>query len=120
MSDATQLDLFSDRDRPRELVAITGGERASIQERFEEFHALNPWVYHRLVVLARDLKRRGRRKLGIGMLWEVLRWQAYAATVDPSSDFKLNDHYRSRYARLIADREPDLADAFETRLLRSA
>jgi hypothetical protein len=91
----------------------------SIQERFEAFHKANPWVYQALVTLARDLVSRGRNKLGIGMLWEVLRWQYFMQTVDPSSDFKLNDHYRSRYVRLISANVPELRGRFETRSLRS-
>lgn len=91
----------------------------SIQAAFEQFHERNPWVYRHLVQLARDLHRRGRNKIGIGMLFEVLRWEYLRVTVDPDSDFKLNNNYRSRYARLIAARNPDLVDVFETRKLTS-
>ncbi len=90
----------------------------TIQERFEEFHQANPHVYKRLVTLARQLVRRGHERLAIGMLWEVLRFERAQAS-DPASDWSLNDHYRSRYARLIMARERDLADVFETRKLRS-
>lgn len=92
----------------------------TIQRRFEEFHEANPWVYVTLVALARDLHRRGHNRMGIGMLWEVLRWQYMRRTVDPNSSFKLNDHYRSRYARMIQAQCPDLADAFQIRTLRAA
>jgi hypothetical protein len=34
-------------------------------------------------------------------------------------DFKLNNNYHSRYARLIMEREPGLDGFFETRGLRS-
>jgi hypothetical protein len=91
----------------------------TIQDKFEEFHRLNPWVYWELVVLTRDLVQRGKRKIGIGMLFEVLRWQYIRSTIDPSSDFKLNNNYRSRYARLIEAQEPDLAGKFETRQLQT-
>ncbi len=93
---------------------------ASIQWRFETFHRNNPLVYAQLVRMTRDLVARGRQKVGIGMLWEVLRWQVVMGTFDPSSEYKLNDHYRSRYARLIMEQEVDLAEIFETRGLRSA
>lgn len=92
----------------------------TIAERFATFHALHPWVYDALVRLARDLRARGRDRVGVGMLWEVLRWSYWMETDDPTSDFKLNDHYRSRYARLIMEREADLAGIFETRNLRAA
>lgn len=89
----------------------------TIQGRFEEFHRLNPWVYRRLVSLARDLRRKGMQHMGIGMLWEVLRWHYYHQTLDPNSRWALNDHYRSRYSRLIMKQETDLARVFELRQL---
>lgn len=92
----------------------------TIAEQFMAFHRANPWVYEALVDLARDLVRRGRKKVGIGMLFEVLRWHYQRATADAASDFRLNNNYRSRYARLIAMREPDLRRVFETRRLRSS
>jgi hypothetical protein len=91
----------------------------SIQERFERFHAANPDVYVELVQLARQAKQHGRGKWAIGSLWEVLRWQRMMRTVDETTDLKLNDHYRSRYARLIMITEADLAEFFEIRQLRS-
>lgn len=94
-------------------------EHASIQERFEQFHEMNPIVYSTLVKMARDLRSRGHVKLGIGMLWEVTRWRMMMRVIDPASEYKLNDHYRSRYARLIMAQEPDLSDVFEVRELRS-
>lgn len=94
---------------------------ASIQERFEAFHRANPWVYDSLVELARELRAQGHRKLGINMLWEVTRWRLYRSTpaADLNSAFKFNDHYPSRYVRLITASEPDLADSFEVRRLRA-
>lgn len=91
----------------------------TIAEAFAEFHRANPWVYDTLVDLARDLVRRGRKRIGIGMLFEVLRWHYQRTTNDPASDFRLNNNYRSRYARIIAHQEPDLRRAFETRRLRT-
>jgi hypothetical protein len=91
----------------------------TIEEAFEAFHAANPWVYDALVRLARDLSRRGRHVMGIGMLFEVLRWHWYRTTDDPHSEFKLNNNYRSRYARLIMRRERDLDGIFNLRELRA-
>ncbi len=104
----------------RTLPLIDPECTGTIEERFEAFHQSNPWVYRRLVELAHQLHRRGRKHLGIGMLWEVLRWSYFLETDDPTSDFKLNDHFRSRYARLIMDSERDLEGIFETRRLRAS
>jgi hypothetical protein len=91
----------------------------TIQGQFEQFHRLNPWIYRQLVALARDMAARGRANIGIGMLFEVMRWNYYRKTDDPSSEWKLNNNYRSRYARLIRSQEQDLKDAFELRELKS-
>jgi len=104
-----------------ELVQPPKGGRAdlTIQERFELFHSLNPFVYKRLVSMARKLRGSGRRKAGIGMLVELLRWNYYMSTTDANSEFKLCNDYRSRYARLIMEQESDLEGFFNTRRLES-
>ena len=89
----------------------------TIQQKFERFHADNPWIYDRLVELARDRVAIGHQRVGIGLLFEALRWKRGEETRDVNSDFKLNNNYRSRYVRLICAQEPDLADRFETRRL---
>lgn len=92
----------------------------TIQKRFELFHAANPWVYDELLTLCWTMRDRGRRRLGIGMLFEVLRWNWYLQTDDPTSEWKLNNNYRSRYARLIIDEHPRLDGFFELRALKVA
>lgn len=87
---------------------------AETERRFWEFYQANPQVYQTLVARARQAKARGFTKIGIRMLWEVMRWDLTVA-VTPNSDFKLNDHYTSLYARWIMKNEPDLADCFEIR-----
>jgi hypothetical protein len=90
----------------------------ALDDLFEDFHRNNPEVYVELVALARRWKERGFKKCGIGMLWEVLRWQRLMRDVHDGL-FKLNNSYRSRYARLIMDTEPDLAGFFNVRGLRT-
>ena len=94
-------------------------ERSSY-ERFRKFHDANPHVYVHLVRMARQAQAAGASKLGVRMLWEVLRWKVLIRTVRVEGDFKLNDHYPPHFARMIMAQEPDLADIFETRELRSA
>lgn len=102
---------------PDEQMSFGYGKSTS--ERFEEFHRLNPHVYASLVRLARQAHQRGHRRIGIELLFAVLRWEHLLTTNDPSSSFKLNDHYTSRYSRLIMEQEPDLDDIFETRQLKT-
>lgn len=104
--------------RPEQLTLEQDSD--TIDGRFRAFHAANPAVYAELVRLARDLVAQGHRRLGIGMLWEVLRWQQMLTVDRGDSAYQLNDHYRSRYARLIMATEADLAGTFEVRNLRAA
>jgi CRISPR/Cas system-associated endonuclease Cas3-HD len=96
-------------------------EDATIEAQFRRFNALHPAVYDELVRLCREGRAAGMERVGIGMLWEVLRWKTQLRGLPALGEaFKLNNNYRSRYARLIMEREPDLADIFETRELQSA
>ncbi len=88
---------------------------ATIREAFLRFHRENPNVYVQLVQMAQQAHRAGASKLGIGMMFEVLRWQAVLRT--RGDDFKLNNNYRSYYARLILARNPELEGIFELRKL---
>ena len=90
----------------------------TIEERFIEFHRNNPHVYTELVVLARDAHRRGYRRIGIELLFAAIRWRRMMRTTADEYGFKLNDHFTSRYARLIMTREPDLDGIFAVRTLR--
>jgi hypothetical protein len=99
------------------LVVPTSEADATIQERFEMFHAQNPWVLRAYEKLATDWVAKGNKRLGIGMLTEIIRWQYGRQTT--GSDFKLDNNFRSRYARLIMDRNPGWAGLFETRELRT-
>lgn len=110
---AVQLDLLARSENVADETPL------GIQERFEMFHVANPWVYDKLVTMARDLRDRGHRRIGVKLLFEVLRYQRMVATNDPTSDWRLNNVYSSRYSRLIAHNEPDLGELFETRELRA-
>ena len=89
-----------------------------IQSRFEAFHRANPHVYRHLVWLARQHLRAGVKRLSIDYLYHVVRWRMFLKTRGREL-FKLNDHFTSRYARLIEEREPDLRGLFHNRHLRS-
>jgi hypothetical protein len=93
-----------------------GPIRRTIQERFLEYHQKNPHVYTSLVGYARRAKQQGFDKYAIDTLYEVLRW--YTQIETSGTDYKLCNDFRSRYARLIMQQEPDLANFFDLRELR--
>lgn len=106
--------MTTTRQRPGGPFQISRLERE-----FNDFHRQNPDVYLALVGMTRELKARGHKKIGIGMLFEVLRWQHYMSTDDPHSDFKLNNNYRAYYARKIMDECIGFEGIFDVRTLRS-
>jgi hypothetical protein len=75
-------------------------------------------VYAAVREKALALRARGFRHYGIRPLWEAVRYDR-AIVVGPDHGFKLNDHHHSRLARVLMDREPELAGFFEVRELRS-
>lgn len=85
-----------------------------------QFHTTYPEVYEQLRRLALDLVDRGWIHLGIGMLWETLRYTSMLGA-DPSENVgggytaRLNNSHRAFYARLLMEREPRLVGVFETR-----
>jgi len=93
--------------------------RDDLDQAFWRFHRQNPHVYKLLVGFSRQAKEAGRYRYGIGMIFERMRWYVLIETRDPMG-FKLNNNYRSRYARLIMRHEPELVDLFETRRLKTA
>lgn len=97
-----------------DLLEVTAAER------FRRFHAQYPEVYQMLRRFAFEWKAAGHERCGIKMLWERVRWEVGLEGLPNSTeDFKLNNNYHSRYARLLMRREPSLAGFFETRELRS-
>lgn len=119
MTIAEQQDLLAGlADLPDEAVKRimenAEGRERDLAFRFERFHARNPGVYEHLVRLARQAKSAGRERIGIASLFEVLRWEVLTGK-DQREAFRLDNGYRSFFARLIMRQEPDLAGFFETR-----
>ena len=101
----TQSDFF---DTTESIVEL------SVREKFEVFHGVNPSVYAQLRKRAIRAKRRGF-KPGMRCLFELLRW-GHGMRIDQGDDeFRLNNNYTPFYARLLMDREPELAGFFEIR-----
>jgi hypothetical protein len=62
-------------------------KEVSIYARFLKFHHNNPEVYNNLVRLAREFRMgiNSNRKMGIAMLFEVLRWNYYLSRLERKS-----------------------------------
>ena len=90
----------------------------TIDQAFLAFHEANPWVYRSIVALAREWIAADQKRNSIKAIFEWLRRDYGLKT--RRSDFKLNNNFTSRYVRLIAQEDMELAATFETRRLRAA
>jgi len=99
-------------------LAIDDQRPDAIQRRFEAFHAANPHVYRLIVHRAREARAAGVQRVGMAAIFERIRWDRMISTGGHGIPFKLNDHFTSRYARLVMEQEPDLDGLFEVRELR--
>ena len=100
-------------------VGFPEPNRSSIQERFMEFHQANPQVYIHLKEFALVAKYKGGfKQYSIKSLYERLRWEISMEL--HTKDWKLNNDFTSRYARLLMDQEPELKGFFRVRELEAA
>jgi hypothetical protein len=93
--------------------------RHSIQERFAQFHFDNPQVFEHLVKLTQSQYLKGSTKWGVRNLWENLRWRIHLGHLKVQGDYQLNDHFHSRYVRLLIEKYPAYRGLFNTRHLRT-
>lgn len=118
VAEANRMNEQKQFRKRRERAGPKVTEENSIQARFRRFHGANPAVYSGLVRLARQAKRQGVTTYGLAALYEVLRWNRFLDTKGEEK-LKLSNDFRSRYARLIMDQEPDLQGFFSVRELTS-
>lgn len=99
--------------KPQQLALLAD----PLDVRFAEYHQANPHIYDAIVALCREWIAAGHERIGIGMVFEVLRWQHGLRA--EGDQFAVNNTMRSRYARLVMANEADLVGIFETRTLQS-
>ena len=100
-----QLTLRFDRER-------------SIDERFAEWLRLNPHVLDTFRRSAQRLRDAGHRRYSSRGICEAMRFNRAVVTTR-IDDFKINNNWTSRLARVLIDEDPSWADFFETRRLPS-
>jgi hypothetical protein len=94
-------------------------EPLPIQQRFESFHKANPHIYVLFKKYAKMAMDNGRTRYSADCILHRIRWFVNVETKWTKGDGrKLNDHYSSRYARLLCDESPKFENFFELRKLR--
>ena len=87
-----------------------------IQTDFETFDAAHPEVYRHFCQFALDMISRGYAHGSAGLIFERMRWELMLRSLD-RNPVKLNNNYRSRYARKFEEDHPEHAGFFRTRKL---
>src|SRR3954470_15226635 len=109
---ADTLPLFSGEPEGVEPTWLSN-PTSSLEQRFAAFHHANPAVFIAIEKKALQLLDSGRTRIGIAELVEDLR---YDNSLKTSGDqFKLNNSYRSFYARLLISQHSKLASVIGTR-----
>ena len=95
-------------------------EWGRLEKAFWQFNLAHPEVYRTLVSFARQWReRRGSDAVcGIGALYERARWEMWIRSLSDKPPPKLSNNHRAFYARLIMERNPDLAGIFRLKRQR--
>ena len=87
-----------------------------IAENFVKFHNDNPHVYDMFEQFSFQMIERGFAHGSAALIFERMRWELMLKTV-PDEPVRLNNNYRSRYARLFEQRNPLYKNFFRKRKL---
>lgn len=123
-SGGIELSVYADRNYRLRLRAKKSRPRTSadtsIAARFERFHKANPHIYEAIVARLRSLRDTGVERTSVKAIVENLRWSPIGVRrTDTVKPFKIQNDFTSRYARLVAERDPDLAVMLEVRTILS-
>jgi len=86
-------------------------------EKFLQYDAENPEIWSEFEALALELIRHGRKHYSAYAIMEVIR---HHTIINGSDEFKVNNNYRSGYARKFAAKYPKYRRFFELREKRRA
>lgn len=90
----------------------------TIDAAFEIYHQQNPKVYELFKKYVNDILSRGKKLTSAKMIINRIRWEIYMETKG-NEEYRINDAFTSRYARLYAKEYPHYKDIFNFRDLRS-
>lgn len=90
----------------------------SIDSSFRKFHKENPKVYNMFKEQVFRAMRKGRDKFSANAIINWIRWEV-ALQVKTEDEYKINNNFSSRYARLFVEDNPEYSYMFNFRDLRS-
>ncbi len=96
--------------------AIFRDVQPHVLEDFWCYHQAHPLVWELFSRFVAEVRQAGQRHYGVAAIFERIRWHINIdAPFHYEEEFKLNNNYRSCYARLAIIKDPSLAGFFETR-----
>ena len=95
-------------------------DKRSIAQRFAEFDAAHPEVYEAFKFFARQLRDAGRERGSAEQIIQRLRWDTSLRAARGEHELKINDHFRTMYARKLATEDSSFKAFFEFRQRRTA
>lgn len=84
-----------------------------IEREFQEFDRKNPHVWAAVLRFAEEARASGRKRFGIKMIYERIRWFMNFETTD--KPLKLNNNYTAHYARKLIAHDPVYSEMLMTR-----
>ncbi len=95
--------------------------REQLECEAKSFHADHPEVWQMFCKFAETLWAAGRRRIGVSLIWERMRWETMVNPdyADSSSGIKLSNNHRAFYARWYMAGYPDRVGFFVLREQRS-
>jgi len=85
----------------------------NLQEKFDKFHADNPYVWELFKRFTFEAINKGYDNFSVALVAERIRWETLIETSD--TDFKLNNNYKAFYARKFHKVFPKYDGIFRTR-----
>lgn len=85
-----------------------------LPRQFREYDMANPQIYELFKRFSLEAIKAGRRKLSASLITERIRWEVFVV-VDTDDEFKINNNWRSFYARKFMNEFPEYDGVFATR-----
>lgn len=92
-------------------------KRLTLQDRFDDWIKDNPHILRLFLQYANEAREAGAQHYGIKAIAERVRW--HVRIQSRNDEFKINNNWSSRLARLLVERDPRLKDFFEFRKLKA-
>jgi len=83
--------------------------------KFEVYHAEHPEVFAQFRLKALNIKHYGFKKYSHVTIIEAIRWDV---DIGGGKPFKINNDFKSLYARLMIDKYPEFEGFFELRTMK--